>query len=81
MQANKEIPFFNIISLASKEILFFNIIFFTSIQAKLSNDTEIARAKRDFELKKATYDIEVRVQKSETFKLNIVTGECCEYCR
>ena len=35
----------------------------TSIQAKLSNDTEIARAKRDFELKKATYDIEVRLWK------------------
>ena len=28
-------------------------------QAKLFNDTEMARAKRDFELKKATYDIEV----------------------
>ena len=34
-----------------------------SIQAKLANDTEIARAKRDFELKKATYDIEVRAEK------------------
>ena len=31
------------------------------LQAKLSNDTEIARAKRDFELKKASYDIEVRL--------------------
>ena len=30
------------------------------MQAKLSNDTEIARAKRDFELKKASYDIEVQ---------------------
>jgi len=33
--------------------------------AKLSNDTEIARAKRDFELKKATYDVEVNTAKAE----------------
>ena len=30
------------------------------VQSKLMNDTEMARAKRDFELKKATYDIEVK---------------------
>merc|ERR1711936_1103162 len=35
------------------------------MQAKLSNYTEIARAKRDFELKKATYDIEVNTAKAE----------------
>merc|ERR1719431_739770 len=33
--------------------------------AKLTNDTEIARAKRDFELKKATYDVEVNTAKAE----------------
>eukprot|EP00092_Neocalanus_flemingeri_P034298 GFUD01037300.1.p1 GENE.GFUD01037300.1~~GFUD01037300.1.p1 ORF type:complete len:428 (-),score=120.70 GFUD01037300.1:102-1241(-) len=32
--------------------------------AKLTNDTEIARAKRDFELKKATYDVEVNTAKA-----------------
>ena len=29
------------------------------MEAKLKNDTEIARAKRDYELKKAIYDTEV----------------------
>lgn len=33
--------------------------------AKLTNDTEMARAKRDFELKKATYDVEVNTAKAE----------------
>jgi flotillin len=32
------------------------------MQAKLVNDTEIARAKRDYELKKAGYDTEVSSQ-------------------
>jgi len=35
------------------------------MQAKLANDTEIARSKRDFELKKAQYDIEVNTAKAE----------------
>ena len=29
------------------------------MRAKFENDTEIAKAKRDYELKKAAYDIEV----------------------
>ena len=29
------------------------------------NDTEIAKAKRDFELKKAAYDVEVQTKKAE----------------
>ena len=29
------------------------------MRAKYENDTEIAKAKRDYELKKAAYDIEV----------------------
>jgi flotillin len=33
--------------------------------AKYINDTEIAKAKRDFELKKATYDLEVNTKKAE----------------
>ena len=33
--------------------------------AKLTNDTEIAKAQRDFELKKATYDVEVNTAKAE----------------
>merc|ERR1712130_115937 len=34
-------------------------------EAKLKNDTEIARSKRDFELNKATYDTEVNTAKAE----------------
>ncbi|ROT70680.1 flotillin-1 [Penaeus vannamei] len=33
--------------------------------AKYINDTEIAKAQRDFELKKATYDMEVQAKKAE----------------
>merc|ERR1712095_250583 len=33
--------------------------------ARLLNDTEIAKAKRDFELKKAAYDVEVQTKKAE----------------
>lgn len=36
-----------------------------SVQARLLNDTEIARAKRDYELKKATYDVEVNTANAE----------------
>jgi len=35
------------------------------MQAKLINDTEIARSKRDFELNKAVYDTEVNTAKAE----------------
>jgi len=35
------------------------------MESKLLNDTEIARSKRDFELKKATYDTEVNTAKAE----------------
>merc|ERR1712038_2069247 len=35
------------------------------MEAKLKNDTEIARSKRDFELNKATYDTEVNTPKAE----------------
>merc|ERR1711992_480827 len=35
------------------------------MESKLINDTEIARSKRDFELKKATYDTEVNTAKAE----------------
>jgi len=35
------------------------------MEAKLGNDTEIARSKRDFELKKASYDTEVNTAKAE----------------
>merc|ERR1712215_439433 len=35
------------------------------MEAKLVNDTEIARSKRDFELKKAAYDTEVNTAKAE----------------
>merc|ERR1711971_1385945 len=35
------------------------------MEAKLKNDTEIARSKRDFELNKATYDTEVNTAKAE----------------
>ena len=38
------------------------------MEAKLANDTEIARAKRDFDLKKATYDVEVNTAKAEAEK-------------
>jgi flotillin len=31
----------------------------TRMESKLANETEIARAKRDFDLKKASYDVEV----------------------
>lgn len=32
------------------------------MKAKYENDTEIAKAKRDYELKKAAYDIEVQTK-------------------
>ena len=35
------------------------------LQAKLLNETEIARAKRDFDIKKASYDVEVNTAKAE----------------
>ena len=35
------------------------------MESKLVNDTEIARSKRDFELKKASYDTEVNTAKAE----------------
>jgi len=35
------------------------------MESKLINDTEIARSKRDFELKKASYDTEVNTAKAE----------------
>eukprot|EP00092_Neocalanus_flemingeri_P064390 GFUD01078140.1.p1 GENE.GFUD01078140.1~~GFUD01078140.1.p1 ORF type:complete len:430 (+),score=173.08 GFUD01078140.1:195-1484(+) len=35
------------------------------MESKLANDTEIARSKRDFELKKAVYDTEVNTAKAE----------------
>jgi len=35
------------------------------MKAKLANDTEIARARRDYELNKATYDTEVNTAKAE----------------
>ena len=35
------------------------------MEAKLINDTEIARAKRDFDAKKASYDVEVNTAKAE----------------
>ena len=33
--------------------------------ARLLNDAEIAKSKRDFELKKAAYDVEVQTKKAE----------------
>ncbi|TRY67414.1 hypothetical protein TCAL_15801 [Tigriopus californicus] len=47
-----------------------------SVQARLLNDTEIARAKRDYELKKATYDVEVNTAEAEAqlaFQLRAAT--------
>ena len=38
------------------------------MESKLLNDTEIARAKRDFDLKKAMYDVEVNTAKAEAEK-------------
>ena len=35
------------------------------LKAKLINDTEVARAKREFDLKKAEYDVEVNTAKAE----------------
>lgn len=36
------------------------------MKARYANDSEIAKAQRDFELKKATYDIEVNTKKAES---------------
>ena len=38
------------------------------MEAKLANETEIARSKRDFDLKKATYDVEVNTARAEAEK-------------
>ena len=35
------------------------------MEAKLANDTEIARSKRDFDAKKASYDVEVNTARAE----------------
>ena len=35
------------------------------VQATLFNETEIARAKREFDVKKAQYDVEVNTAKAE----------------
>lgn len=35
--------------------------------ARFLNDTEIAKAQRDFELKKAAYDVEVQTKVRKTF--------------
>ena len=35
------------------------------MEAQLSNQTEIARAKRDYDTKKAGYDVEVNTAKAE----------------
>ena len=37
------------------------------MRAKYENDTEIAKAKRDYELKKAAYDIEVHTKVCTSF--------------
>ena len=34
--------------------------------SRFANDTEIAKAKRDFELKKAAYDMEVQTKKADS---------------
>ena len=41
------------------------------------NDTEIAKAKRDFELKKAAYDVEVQTKVSRDTYLNIHISHLC----
>ena len=49
------------------------------MEAKLANDTEIARAKRDFDLKKATYDTEVNTAKAEAekaYELQVCLRKC-----
>ena len=43
------------------------------MRAKYENDTEIAKAKRDYELKKAAYDIEVFT------KVIVVFHYCCTH--
>ena len=42
-----------------KSTFIFHILFFN---CRLLNDTEIAKAQRDFEIKKAAYDVEVRTK-------------------
>jgi hypothetical protein len=50
-------------------ILFFvNDLFFVFV--RFLNDTEIAKAQRDFELKKAAYDVEVQT------KVGFITHVC-----
>merc|ERR1711915_1131220 len=43
------------------------------MEAKLLNDTEIAKSKRDFELNKAAYDTEVNAAKAEAEKFRLET--------
>ena len=48
------------------------------MQARYSNDIEIAQSKRDFELKKAAYDMEVQTKKAEAdlaYSLQVCTCE------
>ena len=47
------------------------------MEAALSNQTEIARAKRDFDTKKAGYDVEVNTARAEAelaYELQVCTG-------
>ena len=41
------------------------------LAARLLNDAEIAKSKRDFELKKAAYDVEVQTKVSEEQKVSL----------
>lgn len=44
---------------------------------RLLNDTEIAKAQRDFELKKAAYDVEVRTKVLKTIRMCIELRSVC----
>lgn len=51
------------------------------MEAKLKNDTDIAMSKRDFELKKATYDTEVNTAKAEAemaYALQVDKNKCLQ---
>ena len=54
--------------------MIFRFWYFT-IPSRLLNDAEIAKSKRDFELKKAAYDVEVQTKVSFTMSLSILPFE------
>lgn len=58
------------------------------VSAQYKNEIEMAKSQRDYELKKAAYDVEVNTKKAESemaYQLQVLSSfhsmrSCCLYC-